>query len=110
MLDIIDRPTPATEDTTVSAAQWGAIITAGSPALNALQAECDEACAAARSRAADLMPSLLAAVACDAPAHLNAVLDEVMEDVMKDVMPAPLIAEAMILLLAGALVAARAGR
>jgi hypothetical protein len=100
MQQVIDRPAPTTED----ADPW--VITRNSPALNALQAEYDEAYANARAQAAELMPALLDALSRDDQLQLDDVLDDVMLEAMADVMPAPLVAEAMILALAGALLAA----
>jgi hypothetical protein len=100
MPQVIDRPAPMTED----ADPW--VITRDSPALNALQAEYDEAYSAACSQAVALMPVLLDALSRDDQLQLDDVLDDAMLESMADVMPAPLVAEALILALAGALLAA----
>jgi|GEM_PF-7090190 len=105
MLNVIDRPAPTTDRATDSTDPW--VITRGSAALKTLQAEYDEAYAAACSQATELMPALLDALARGDQPQLDDVLDDVMVESMADVLPAPLVAEAMILALAGALLAAK---
>jgi hypothetical protein len=106
MLDVIEAPTPTTDPAVDIADPWDVVAL---DALNALYArKYDDA----RTRAAELMPSLLAAAARDDHLSVDDVLDEVMapDYVLDDVTPDCLAAQAMILALAGALAAATRGR
>jgi hypothetical protein len=97
MLNVIEAPAPTTDH----AVTWD---------LAALQTTYDVEYDKARGQSVELMPALLDALARDDQPQLDDVLDDVMLEAMADVMPAPLVAQAMILLLAGRLLAARAGR